>query len=93
MGILKLAIKVLGVFTIATMFGIEGLYLGYGIAAKEDKKLNWASFDDPERKQLLAKRIAAAKHIDEVMDIPFVSSDAEETIRNVINFRTDIQES
>ena len=93
MGILKLAIAALGIFGIATMFGIEGLYLGYGIAAKEDEKLNWASFDDPERKQILAKRISAAKHLDEVQDMPFVSSKTEETIRDVINFRTEIQES
>ena len=93
MVILKLAIKVLGVLAVATVFGIEGIYLGYGIAAKEDEKLNWASFDDPDRKQILAKRITAARHIDEVQDVPFVSEGTEEAIRNVINIRTEKQES
>lgn len=93
MVILKLAIKALGIFTVATLFGIEGIYLGYGLAAKEEEEWNLLSKDNQEGKQILNNRHTAAKHFDEVQDIPFVSSKTEETIRNVINFRTEIQES
>ena len=92
MGILKLAIKVLGVCAVATAFGIEGMYLGYGVAAKEDKKLIWAPFDDPERKQIVANRLVAAKHLDELKDIKIVPS-AEETVRDMIKLRVKVDEA
>lgn len=90
MVILKLAIKALGIFTIATLFGIEGIYLGYGLAAKEEEEWNLLSKDNYAGKQILNNRHTAAKHLDEVTD---TMSSAEKSVRNVINFRTEIQES
>ena len=92
MGILKLAIKVLGVCAVATAFGIEGMYLGYGVAAKEDERLKWLSKDSFRGKQILDNRSTAAKHLDELRDLKFVPS-VEETVRNMIDLRTKVDES